>query len=200
MQQCKLFLLGGKLEVEHTNAKNPTLSNYFLSSSSPTSDGVQVMPFLRRTERSPGWLLDARCCLLNLQEGHSREHILRAVYEAVGIRLAMIADQIQRAIPQENHASLVMIASGGSLEHSRAWREIISHCANLPMRMYEMSETTSRGVAILMLEMLGEPVSPHEESVKLDEQIQPDAKLHERYLKVREEHESIYKRLFINKL
>ncbi len=62
------------------------------------------------------------------------------------------------SIPSTNSShqqqSVVMVASGGALEHSRAWREIICNAIRLPMRMYDMHETTSRGVAVMLAEIV----------------------------------------------
>jgi gluconokinase len=73
--------------------------------------------------------------------------IVQALLEGVALRLALIADQLA------DNAVQVM-ASGGALSASPVWTQMIANALNRPLHVIETTETTARGVAIMVLSAL----------------------------------------------
>lgn len=115
----------------------------------PDGHGLDVLP-LWAGERSPGWAGNARASIVGMTLGTAPIDIVQAALEAVAYRFAIIAEQL---IPAEHEATL--IASGGALQHSPVWTQMIADAIGHPILMSQEAEATSRGSAILALESLG---------------------------------------------
>lgn len=116
----------------------------------PDGHGLTLLPFLHG-ERSPGWTDNATLAIQGITSHTHPGHVLRAGMEAVAFRLFLIARRLEDQIPPE----APILASGGALEISALWRQIIADVFGREVRLTTASETTSRGVAILALEALG---------------------------------------------
>jgi len=138
--------------------------------------------------------------------------ILHAAYEGVAFRLALIGDLVQGTLrklglhaeqQQQQPSKLLLIASGGALEHSKVWRQIIVNAIGLEMVMYDMHETTSRGVAVLLCELLKERDDNQDGSPKQEEKIplehlKCDPEARRAYQQATQRHVELYGKLYSN--
>jgi gluconokinase len=112
--------------------------------------GLTVLPFLAG-ERAPGWQGERRAVLAGLALDTSALSILRAMLEAVALRLARVYELLG-PLATPGH---VVVGSGGALESSPAWAQIIADALGRPLIVSREEEATSRGVALLALDALG---------------------------------------------
>ena len=111
----------------------------------PDSHGLTFLPLLAG-ERSPGWAVNATGAINGLRLSTMPLDILQAALEGVALRLSIIAEQLG--------GDQAVIASGRSLEASRAWAQMIANALNRPVKLTDESEITARGTAILALSAL----------------------------------------------
>jgi gluconokinase len=139
--------------------------------------GLTVLPFLAG-ERAPGWRGDRRAVLAGLGLDTGAATILRAMLEAVALRLARVYEALRPHVAPEH----VVVGSGGALLSSPAWAQIIADALGHPLVVTPAEEATSRGAALLALDALAvrpltaatpEPAGPL---------FFPDASRHARYL------------------
>ena len=116
----------------------------------PDSHGLTVLPFWAG-ERSPNWRGDARAVIAGLSLGSQPAHLLRASMEAITYQLVAVAGAIEHAIARPR----AVIATGGQLIHSAAWRQMLADAINIPVTTSPHTEASSRGAALLALESLG---------------------------------------------
>ena len=139
--------------------------------------GLTVLPFLAG-ERAPGWRGERRAALTGLTLDATPLTILRAVLEAVALRLARVYDLLRpRAAPDH-----VVVGSGGALVASAAWAQIIADALGHPLIVSREEEATSRGAALLALDALG--IRPFNEPVPapMGQTFVPDPARHARYV------------------
>lgn len=192
---------GGGLRAWLTNAlnfKNEINASHTLDSEAleraleaiaPDAHGLTLLPFWAG-ERSTGWHADARGAILGLSMHTTAHDILRAAMEAVAYRFAAMYEQLDTFAP---HARI--IASGGGVECSRVWSQILADVLNRPLQVSTAHEASSRGAALFALEKLG--VISNLENVTaafaLDgEMYIPNATHHAVYVSARERHEKFY--------
>jgi gluconokinase len=147
-----------------------------LAASAADGHGLTVLPFLAG-ERSPGWRGDRRAVIARLTLDATPMHVLQAALEAVALRLALVYALLAPAA-DPNH---VVIASGGGLARSPAWRRIIADALGHPLHWSPDSEATSRGVALLALQSLGALGRLEQARRPLGETIVPDPARHARF-------------------
>jgi gluconokinase len=116
----------------------------------PDSHGLTVLPFWGG-ERNPGWADDARASIVGLRLSTSPLMILRACLEAVALRFATLDALLQHALPDSRE----VIATGGALLHSQAWMQIMADALGRPVLASAEAEASSRGAAVLALEVIG---------------------------------------------
>ena len=138
--------------------------------------GLTVLPFLAG-ERSPGWRAGKRAVIAGLTLDTSPLQILHAALEAVALRLALVYALLVPAA-EPDHA---VIASGGGLGRSPAWRRMIADALGHPLHWSPETEATSRGAALLALSSLGVLDGFAHARRLLDEPIAPDPARHARY-------------------
>jgi gluconokinase len=117
-----------------------------LAGMTPDAHGLTVLPTFAG-ERSPGYAEDIRATLHGLSLDTSPVEITRALMEGIALRLATLCDALREGGIANNDATLV--ASGGALQASPAWCQIIADAAGVPLEVTDMPEATSRGVALL---------------------------------------------------
>lgn len=108
--------------------------------------GMTVLPTFAG-ERSPGYAEDIRATLHGLSLDTSPVEIVRALMEGIALRLATICDALRESGVANKDATLA--ASGGALQASPAWCQIIADAAGVPLEVAEVPEATSRGAALL---------------------------------------------------
>lgn len=116
-----------------------------LAGRAPDVHGLTFLPLLAG-ERSPGWAVNAAGTVHGLRLSTSPLDVLQAALEGVALRLAVIADQLG--------GSGAVTASGGALEASPAWAQMIANALDRPLQFAGEAEITARGTAILALSAL----------------------------------------------
>lgn len=117
-----------------------------LSEMQPDAHGLTVLPTFAG-ERSPGYAEDIRATLHGLSLSSSGVDIVRASMEAIAIRLAQLNAALRESGLAQQNARLV--ASGGALETSPAWCQMVADACGSELVLADTSEATSRGVAIV---------------------------------------------------
>lgn len=109
----------------------------------PDGHGLTFLPLLAG-ERSPGWKLNASGTIHGLRLSTDPIDIAQAALEGVALRLAAIAAQFATPIQSA-------VASGGALEQSPAWVQMMADALALPITTLAEQELSARGIAILLL-------------------------------------------------
>jgi gluconokinase len=151
--------------------------------------GLTFIPLLTG-ERSPGYNPYANGVLAGLRRSTTPLDILQAGLEGLAIRLSMIA----RALIKED---VTIIAGGNAIKSSPALAQMIANAFDYPLTIPDVSETTARGVAILVQstlegkpwsaypEVSGKVVEPEAEAVrKLDAARQRQLELYESMVEI----------------
>lgn len=154
-----------------------------LASLPPDGAGLTALPFLAG-ERAPGWREDARAALAGLALGTTPAEILRALLEAVALRLAEIYDQL-RPLAAVSHT---VVASGGALLRSPAWAAIVADALGVPLALSSEAEASSRGAALMALAALGVAAPPASPGAV----VAFDPRRHERYRHARARQRRLY--------
>jgi gluconokinase len=141
----------------------------------PDAHGLTLLPFWAG-ERSTHWSESARGAIMGLRTHTRPADIVRAALEAVALRFAAIASDLDGFAPDA-----IIYASGGALRHSRVWTQIICDALGRTVRLSRAREASSRGVALLALEQLGAIKSLTDASLPTYETFAPDANAHARY-------------------
>jgi gluconokinase len=116
----------------------------------PDAHGLTFLPFLAG-ERSPGWVANARASISGMSLDTKPSQILRAGMEAVALRFALLHEMVRTSFPQIRE----IVTSGGALLNSPAWTRILADALGRPIRPSAEPEASSRGAALLTLEVLG---------------------------------------------
>jgi gluconokinase len=139
--------------------------------------GLTVLPFLAG-ERAPGWRGERRAVLAGLALDTSALSILRAMLEAVALRLARVYDLLRPLATPEH----VVVGSGGALITSPAWAQIIADALGRPLVVSRVEEATSRGAALLALDALGARPLTTPTPVPSGHTLMPHPARHARYI------------------
>jgi gluconokinase len=156
---------------------------------SPDDHSLTVLPFWSG-ERSPGWSLDARGAILGLTLQTHPIEILRAAMEAIAYQFALIARALEPFAP-----NAMLVASGHALRCSPTWVQILADVLGRRMAVYETSEGSTRGAALLALEAAGRIGSIEEFSVSVEKVFEPNMSNHEIYQNGLERQQRIYQKL-----
>ena len=147
-----------------------------LAASAPDGPGLTILPFLAG-ERAPGWRGGKRAVIAGLTLDVTPLQVVQAALEAVALRLALVYELLAPAAEPE-HA---VVASGGGLGRSPAWRRMIADALGHPLHWSPETEATSRGAALLALSSLGVLEDFARARRPLGEPILPDPAAHARY-------------------
>lgn len=115
----------------------------------PREHGLTVLPLLAG-ERSPGYAVDATGTLHGLRLQTSPEDIVYALLEGVALRLRVIYDLMGRP-------GTAVLASGGALENSPAWAQLVADALGVPLHQVAAREATANGVARLITQSTTPP-------------------------------------------
>jgi gluconokinase len=116
----------------------------------PAAHGLTFLPLISG-ERSPGWVSEARGVMQGISLATAPLDLLRAGLEGVACRIAIVYDLLRPALPDDP----VIVASGGAIQNSPAWQQILADALNRPLRLSSVPETSTRGAVLLALEALG---------------------------------------------
>lgn len=157
-----------------------------LASRPPDGHGLTVLPFLAG-ERSPGWASRATGAIVGLRLHTTPLDLLQAGLEAVCYRFAAIFDLVTQALPEVDE----IIASGGALLRTPAWIQMLADVLGRPVTASAEHEASSRGAALLALEVLGGSVW-FEQPSGLGQRWEPDLSRHEQYQSARARQAQLY--------
>ena len=153
----------------------------------PDSHGLTILPFLRG-ERAPGWATEATLTIGGMTPATTAAHIIRAAFEAVAFRFRLIYDRLRPHLAPDS----VIVASGGALQVSALWRQILADVLQTPMHLVNVDEATSRGAAVLALQALDLPQPPLPPTVHT---AIPDRQAGIRYEEALRRQEELYERV-----
>ncbi|HUG54873.1 MAG TPA: gluconokinase [Vicinamibacteria bacterium] len=134
----------------------------------PDGHGLTVLPFIAG-ERSPGWANDAEAAIVGLHPGTTPIEVLQACLEAVAYRFAIIS----RLLGPHVAANHQVVASGGAMNASPFWVQLMADVLGRRVRLAGRAELTSRGTAILALRALGLWTTLRDEELALSEAYDP---------------------------
>lgn len=117
---------------------------------SPDQHGLTLLPLLAG-ERSPGWATGATGAINGLRLSTTSLDIAQAALEGVALRLALINEQLSAVTT----ADARMIASGGALQQSAAFTQMIANALDRPLDIAAAGELTARGAALLARDACG---------------------------------------------
>ena len=153
-----------------------------IAAMAPDCHGLTILQLLSG-ERAPGWSDRAGAAIDGLTRATTPLELLRAGLEAVALRFAMIdAD-----LPGDQ----TVVATGGGLIKSPAWTQIVADALGRPVAHSGVAEGSSRGAAVLALELLGE--SPGE--APLGETFEPNEEATATYKAALERQQALYERV-----
>ena len=116
----------------------------------PGASGLAFLPLISG-ERSPGWISEARGVIMGLSIATTPLDLLRAGMEGVACRIALVYQLLRLALP----GNAEIIATGGAIQNSPVWQQILADALNRPVRLSQVPETSTRGAVLLALEALG---------------------------------------------
>jgi len=135
----------------------------------PPGRGAEAPVFIPHLAgaRSPSMDISARAGFFNLDLGHGRSDMLRAVFEGVAFSIAEAA----AALPEFADASALYLAGGGSLHP--AWRQLLCDLLGKRLLIIENPNASARGAAMLGGRAAGiiEEIVP---VVRVVDEMQPD--------------------------
>jgi len=131
--------------------------------------GLTVLPFIAG-ERAPGWAGDIRATITGISTSTSALDIARAALEGVTYRWVHIASLLRQVLDQPP----TIIVSGGAIQYVPAWAQLIADALGLPVATSGEPEATCRGIALLVLQALGEITSLEERPAMLGDVVQPN--------------------------
>jgi len=155
-----------------------------ISAIPPDGHRLVALPFLAG-ERSVGFRDDARAVLSGLSLDTNAADILRALMEAVALRLSLV---YERLAPLADPGHMV-VASGGAFRHAPGWAAILADALGVPITLAHQSEASSRGAALLALAAEGVPPVP---PIALGEAFAPRIRHHDIYRAARERQQDLY--------
>jgi gluconokinase len=161
-----------------------------LTEMTPDAHGLTMLPFIAG-ERGPGYAAHARAAILGLSQATRPIEILRAGLEAVALRFALMYGIVTSVLPEPKQA----IATGGGLQKSPAWAQIVADALGRPLVASGEPEASCRGAALLALERLGAVDNVETLPAKLGGTYEPDDDAHARLMKAQERHRHFYQRL-----
>ncbi|MBA3468835.1 MAG: gluconokinase [Herpetosiphonaceae bacterium] len=135
--------------------------------------GLTVLPYWAG-ERSPGYADYARATISGMTLHTTPLHILQAILEAVACSFATLHSCLQPLLP----AAHQVFASGGAIERSPVWQQMLCDALGRPLVIGAAAEATARGAAVFALESLGYQ-APHQSAPTITRQ--PDLARHEQY-------------------
>ena len=138
---------GGNLyELIRRRFNLPANADRLLQKRGPADDELIVLPFLFG-ERSTGYDEYASGAILGLKPDHDGIDVLRAAMEGVSFRLADIAERLKKVAKYDE-----IIASGGALQRSPVWVQIIADTLERSIKMSQTDESSLRGSVLFALE------------------------------------------------
>ena len=132
----------------------------------------------------------ARATIHGLSFDTSSIDIMRAGLEAIAIRFSFIYELLA---PLSENAEI--IASGGALLRNPLWLQILADVINCPVTFCNVTEVSSRGTALLALEVLADSSDITKISHFYGPTHNPNVKHHDIYKQACDRQRGLYKAL-----
>ena len=158
--------------------------------------GVIYLPYLR-SGGGPHWNPNARGALIGLTMPVTKAHLLRAVMEGVALNFRWLMDQFVK-LGFDVFGWGELRAIGGGILNPQ-WAQIYSDVLNMRVTIPDMpQEATAKGgfiIAALALKLYKDYEEALEKTTRIEKEITPDAKRHEKYLKIYDVYRLAYQQL-----
>lgn len=148
--------------------------------------GLTFMPFFAG-ERSTGYNEFAAGSIIGLTMAHDAIDILQAAMESVAFRFAEILERIERI-----HPVTAIVASGGALNGSQVWTQIIADVLGRDLTLSSEKEVSLRGAVLLALENTGKIELTDGISASRNTTVSFHPKCHAIYKFARKRHRGVY--------
>ncbi len=148
--------------------------------------GLTFLPFLAG-ERSTGYNEFATGSIHGLTTVHDAIDILQAGMESVAFRFADIFGQLTSIFPD-----LTIVASGGALDASPVWKQIIADIIGRDIELSAATEASLHGAVLLALESTGKIVLTDKISAAKQKQISFHPECHSIYKAAKKRHQKYY--------
>lgn len=148
--------------------------------------GLIFLPFLAG-ERSTGYIENATGAILGLTMAHDAIDILQAAMEAIAYRFADIFDQLKSVF-----LAMDIVASGGALNSSSVWTQIISDVLGRDLTISTEPEASLRGAVLLALATTGKIEITDTASTAKIRTVSFHPKCSDVYRKARDRHSAVY--------
>jgi gluconokinase len=150
--------------------------------------GLTFLPFFAG-ERSTGYNENATGSILGLTMAHDAIDVLQSAMEAVAFRFAKIFEQLQTVVAPDQ-----IIASGGGLNESPVWTQIIADALGRDLTISNVTESSLRGAVLLALATTGKIELTDTVSAEKNKKITFHPKCSDVYRKARDRHLTAYER------
>jgi xylulokinase len=107
-------------------------------------DGLLFLPHLRGAG-APAWEPRSRSAFVGLRSGHSREHLMRAVYEGLCYELRILLEAVENSV--DVHAPALNTVGGGA--KNSVWQRIKADVLGIPVNVPDVKDATSQGAALI---------------------------------------------------
>ncbi|HUP28022.1 MAG TPA: FGGY-family carbohydrate kinase, partial [Chloroflexia bacterium] len=152
--------------------------------------GLTILPHIAG-ERSPGWNGSARGAIMGLSFATNKAHIVRGVQEAVALRLGLVFERLEGALPGVDK----IVASGGALLTSTGWLQIVADVIGRPITASMEEEASSKGAAMMAFRSLGLVQSFEELPAALGKTYLPNMDNHQVYRRASQRQQQLYARM-----
>ncbi|HSM78930.1 MAG TPA: gluconokinase [Bryobacteraceae bacterium] len=169
------------------NLKLPGDAEAQIARRRPGEHGLAMLPFFGG-ERSPYWRADLRGAITGLGLTTAPVDILQAALESVALSFEKIFALLRTALGSPRR----VVASGGALQHSRVWTQMMADALDVPVTLGNEKEASARGAALLALERLGRKT----EVVPSGEVFQPGREAVGAFRAIRAAREDLFERLY----
>ncbi len=158
--------------------------------------GLDVLPFLAG-ERSPLWNARAHAALAGATLDTTSLEMLRAYLEGASLRFRVIADALRAAMrAAELEDEVPIISSGGALDASPAWAQIMCDVLGRDLVESREKEGSARGAALLALEALGLIENLAAIPAARGQTLRPDRAQTQRYERALERQNALYEQIY----
>ncbi|MDF2441643.1 MAG: gluconokinase, partial [Abditibacteriota bacterium] len=162
----------------------------------PEEHGLIVLPFLAG-ERSPLWNARARFVIEGATLDTEPVKVLRACLEGAALRFKAVGDAVRDAMRDSGlNADVDIIFSGGALDASPAWAQIMADCIGAPLVESREKEASARGAALLALEAIGAISDVRDLPAERGRTVIPDNSCREVYERALERQNVLYSHLY----
>jgi len=189
------FSEGGNLinwANNNLNLPKKNILDSHLKNLTPGQHGLSVLPFFSG-ERSIGWSNNSLGIISGIKLSNNSIDILQAILESVAYRFYLVYELLKN---YTNNAQIFV--SGEALKNSSWWIQTISDVLNVPLNIFENSEDTSKGTAILCLTALGIFDETNNLDLNKYSTFLPDEKRHKIYQELLKHHIDLYKKNISN--